>query len=256
MRKQIEIPTKCPSCSTNLELVNAQLFCRNIMCSARARKNVEYFAKTIGIKGLGPSTIEKLNIQHYIELYGYTEEYLVSSLGSSLVGSKIYQEIQRSKSANFCTIITAFGISRVGKTVAQKLSVISSIKDITKEKCMELGLGEVASTNLMDFLQSEFKDIEEYLPFPQLYNNVEVASKPLAKKLICITGKLQSFKTKKEAAEVLESLGYEVIEKMNKSVQILVDEEDRNSLSRQKAEKMGIQIISNLLTFIEEEKNT
>ena len=64
MRKQIEIPTKCPSCDTSLELVNAQLFCRNIMCSARARKNVEYFAKTIGIKGLGPSTIEKLNIQH------------------------------------------------------------------------------------------------------------------------------------------------------------------------------------------------
>jgi DNA ligase (NAD+) len=57
--RQIVPPTNCPACNSDLELVNDQLFCRNSLCPAQSAKKLEHFARTIKIKGLGPSTIEK-----------------------------------------------------------------------------------------------------------------------------------------------------------------------------------------------------
>lgn len=256
MRKQIEIPTNCPSCNSILELVNAQLFCRNIKCGARASKNVEHFAKVIGIKGLGPSSIEKLGIQHFIELYQLTLEEIIDSIGSEKVGNKLYDQIQNSKTAEFCTIITAFGIPRLGKTESQKLSSIRSIDDLTKERCLQVGLGEVSSNSLMNFLNTEYREIKEFLPFPQLYGNNAVSKpKVQAKGLVCITGKLKSFKSKADAKVKLESLGFSVSDNLTKSVTHLVDEENKGSTKRVKAEEMGIEVIDNLINFIEKEES-
>ena len=252
MRKQIEIPKTCPSCNSTLILINAQLFCKNIICSARSAKNIEHFAKTIGIKGLGPSTIKQLGINHYVELYGLSLQSLIEILDSEKKGNKLYEEIQRSKDADFATIIASFGIPKIGKTVASKLSTVSSILDLSKQKCMELGLGNIASDSLMDFINYEFKEIESLLPFPQLYNNVEVTNKPIVKTIVCITGKLKSFKTKTEAKSHLEAIGILVSDDVTKSINYLIDEDNKNSIKRQKAEEFGIPIVTNLLTFIEE----
>lgn len=258
MRKQIEIPTNCPSCDSVLETVNAQLFCRNILCPARAVKGLEHFAKTLSIKGLGTETIKKLGIAHYTEIYKLTEEEIVTKLKSEKIAKKLIEQIENSKGSTFCDIITAFGIPKVGKVLANKLSSIASIEDINFDKAKSLGLGDVASTNLMEFLNTEFQEIKEHLPFPQLFNNTTnivnnqaVVSK---NKTICITGKLKSFRTKEEAKEALESLGYKVVDNLTKNVDILIDEENRNSSKRVKAVEMGIRIVENILTFIEEER--
>ncbi|HEY9705061.1 MAG TPA: hypothetical protein V6C58_21660 [Allocoleopsis sp.] len=68
-RRFIEEPTCCPVCDYQLEKVNDQLFCRNLACPAQIAGKVQHFAKTLGIKGLGPKTIEKLGLQELTEIF-------------------------------------------------------------------------------------------------------------------------------------------------------------------------------------------
>jgi len=253
MRKQIEIPKNCPSCISPLELVNLQLFCRNIMCPARATKGLEHFAKVLSIKGLGPETIKKLGIAHYVEIYDLTEEILIEKLGSDKIAKKLIIQIEKSIDSEFSDIITSFGIPEVGKTTAAKLSSLTSIEEITFEKCKALGLGDVASTNIMEFINTEFQEIKHFLPFPKLFNNIPSIKVESATLVVCITGKLKSFKTKEEAKEALESRGYTVVDNLTKKVNILIDEENRNSSKRVKALEMGIKIVEDLSTLIKEE---
>ena len=69
-----------------LELVNDLLFCYNKSCPAQWDKKLEGFTSTLKIKGFGPSTINKLQIQDYSEIYQLTVEDIQSRLGSEKVG--------------------------------------------------------------------------------------------------------------------------------------------------------------------------
>lgn len=249
---RIQIPKNCPVCDYPLETVNEQLFCRNTACGARLDKQIEHFAKTLGIKGLGEKTVQKLNLADITELFYLDRDQLVEDLGSAKVADKLIQEIESSKSADLATVIHAFGIQLIGGTASAKIcSVVNHIDDITEEKCKEAGLGEKATANLLAWLNTEFEELRQFLPFS--FNSSKTTSSVNTNgKTICITGKLSSFKTKSEAYKVLESAGYKVVETVNKSLQFLVDEENKGSSKRKKAEELGITIISNLESFIKE----
>ena len=97
MTTTIEIPDVCPSCGTSLKLKNDQLFCNNDSCPAKNSKIVEGFAKTLRIKGLGPKTIEKLNLEYIDDIYMLTEERIKEKLGSEKIASKLINEIELSQ---------------------------------------------------------------------------------------------------------------------------------------------------------------
>ena len=92
MTTTIEIPDVCPSCGTSLKLKNDQLFCNNDSCPAKNSKIVEGFAKTLRIKGLGPKTIEKLNLEYIDDIYMLTEERIKEKLGSEKIAEKLINE--------------------------------------------------------------------------------------------------------------------------------------------------------------------
>lgn len=247
---RIEIPKTCPACDFPLEMVNEQLFCRNTACSARLDKQIEHFAKTLGIKGLGSKTIEKLQLADITELYYLDLDDLIELLGSEKVALKLIEEINISRNASLQSVIASFGIPLIGNTASEKVcKVIESIDDITVEKCKEAGLGDKATANLINWLQNEFTEMREFLPF-SFKTAKETASN--TKGNVCITGKLKSYKTKAEAYKVLEEAGYRVVESVTKTTMYLVDEEDKHSSKRKKAEELGITIISNLISFIKE----
>ena len=73
MLKKILPPTECPSCGGDLTSVNDLFYCYSSNCSAQKQKKIEHFAKTLKIKGLGPATIEKLEIDDFDQVYLYDE---------------------------------------------------------------------------------------------------------------------------------------------------------------------------------------
>lgn len=247
----IEIPTHCPCCSTKLELVKDQLFCRNPSCSAQLGKKLEHFAKVLGIKGLGPKTLERLQLNDLAEIFYLDVEDLTEALGSRKIAEKLLEEVEKAKTAELHVVLASFSIPLIGETASKKIcAVISHIDEITEESCKKAGLGEKATNNLLTWLNTEFTEIREFLPFNYSVTNTRNISGNTGE-TVCITGKLTSFKTKSEAHNALEKAGYAPVDSVTKGLNYLVDEANDNSSKRKKAEQYGITIITNLQTFLQ-----
>lgn len=241
----IQIPTDCPCCDYPLELVNAQLFCRNLACSAQLSKKIEHFCRTLSIKGLGPKTVEKLNLADITEIFWLEESDLVDALGSDRLAEKLLLEISKATKADLATVLTSFAIPLVGNTASTKIcSVVNHISEITEETCKAAGLGAKVTENLLTWLSTDFLEIEEFLPFDFRSRNAETTNTDSL--TVCITGKLSSYKTKSEATKVLVAAGFKVVETVTRTLNYLVDEDNKSSTKRKKAEEYGITIITNL----------
>jgi DNA ligase (NAD+) len=246
--RAIKAPSVCPSCGFILEWKNDLLYCLNADCYAKNSKRIEHWAKSLKIKGLGPATIEKLNLQSIEQIYELDLVTIVEALGSDLVGRKLFEEIQTSASASLESVLPAFGIPLIGETATAKLcKVISNINELSEAACKEAGLGPIATKNLMNWWQIAKNNIDNY-PFSfsvQKQSKIEVI-----KGTICISGKLSSFKTKAEAAAALKDRGYIVKDSLTKDVTILVNESGIESAKTKKAKESGVTVITNLKLFL------
>jgi len=207
-------PTECPSCNYPLEKVRDQLFCRNTACPAQLSKKIEHFAKTLGIKGLGPKTVEKLQLQELTELF-YLDPEEVSKVLGVKIATKLLDEIKRAEGANLATVLESFSIPLFGNTAAKKLcTIISSIEEISHETCKKAGLGDKVTQNLLNWLETEYNELKEFLPFT-FSSEIKIADANA--KTVCITGKLKSFKKKADATELLAAAGYTLVDSVTKS---------------------------------------
>lgn len=252
--QQIQIPTDCPCCGSFLEQVNDQLFCRNSECPAQLGKKLEQFCKVLKIKGLGPKSLQKLALADIVELFYLELQDLEAALGSEKLASKLLVEINNARDADLATVLAAMSIPLVGETASSKIaSQVSHIDEITAETCKSAGLGDKVTQNLLNWLNIEFKEMREFLPFSFKSSNKVVFNADAPS--ICITGKLKSFKTKTEASAKLADAGYRVVESVTKTTKYLVDEDDKGSAKRKKADEYGVTIINNLIDFLKENKH-
>jgi DNA ligase (NAD+) len=251
---KIEIPTNCPCCQYTLEFVNDQLFCRNTACSAQLNKKLEHFTKALSIKGFGPRTVEKLNLADITEIFYMDRNDVIEALGSEKVADKLLDEINRAKGADLATVLSSFSIPLVGETASNKIaSVVSSISEITQETCKQAGLGEKVTANLLNWIDTEYLEIKDFLPFS--FKSSKVLTVNADAKRVCITGKLKSFKKKADAEYSLTAAGFILVDSVTKTTDYLVDEEGKMSSKREKAVKYGITIITDLNDLLKETKN-
>ena len=245
----IQPPSTCPSCNSSLEEVNNLFYCRNEHCGEKVYKLIEHFAKTVKIKGLGPATIKKLKLESINDLYWLTVNELKARLDSRVLALKLFNEIQNSRNAPLNVILPAFSIPLIGKTASEKLAKeFNDIEDIYYERCRVAGLGEKAAKNLINWMNTGFFDVAE-LPFSWKFEKTEETT---THGVVCISGKLTSFKNKAEAQNRLEELGYVVKSSLTKDVTFLVNESGIEYAKTKKARESGVQIITNLLDFIGE----
>ena len=253
MTTTIEIPEVCPSCGTSLELRNEQLFCNEPSCPAKNSKIVEGFSKTLRIKGLGPKTIEKLDLEYIEDIYMLTEEHITQKLGSEKIASKLINEIELSKNANLQELLPAFAIPLFGSTASQKLcATIIHVEEITEKRCSEAGLGPKVTANICSWLETEYKSRYQRLPFTwkaDIFEGVPVVD---INEVVCITGRLKSVKTKAEAKRLLEQYGYRIKDTLTKDVTILLNESGIASAKTKSAESKEIRIVTNLKQLIGE----
>ena len=239
-------PTNCPICSTILEWEKDQLFCYNPHCSGKTTKRIEHFAKTLRIKGLGPRTVEKLKISNFYDLYELPLEMMIDALQSEKLAVKLHREINASKRVDLVDLLPAFSIKLIGTTASQKIcEKVNSLLELNEKICSEAGLGPKATENLLDWFYEEFTDGYDRLPF-SWKTTVQKRTETETKGIVCITGKLKSYKTKAAATKVLEKMGYLVKNSLTKDVTILVNEGGVDSAKTQAARERGVQIITNL----------
>ena len=239
--KKVMILSKCPSCGVELERVKDQLFCRNTNCGATQSKRVLHFIKTMKIKGLGEKTIEKLGIDNIEDVYNLTKELLIDIMGEKL-GEKLYLEIEVSKQTNLEKILPAFSISLIGKTAATKIyDVVNKMEEITFDICKNAGLGDKAATSLTTWLTNdypEFKDLP--LQFIARANSTVTKSRNIK---VCITGKLNDYSSRELASSFLKSKGITVVTGVSKTLDYLINEDNKPSSKLSKANTYSIPII-------------
>ena len=245
----IKAPEVCHTCGFKLVWETDLLYCRNKTCSAQLNKKIEHFAKTLKIKGLGPKTIEKLDLGNLHEIYLLDEKWIASALGSEKLAKSLMEQINLSKAMPLNMVLPAFSIPLIGSSATEKLSkVINKIYELTEDKCKEAGLGPTATENLMLWYETEFCDNLHRLPFNFKFE--EVVRIKVGTEIVCISGKLSSFKTKAEATAALVAKGYHVNPNLTRNVDILVNESGIESAKTKKARESGITIVTNLSEFL------
>lgn len=226
------------------------LYCKNPSCHAKVGKTIEHFAKTLKIKGLGPATIQKLGLNDVADIYLLSEEEIADRLSSEVLAEKLFYEIENSRSAPLNMLLPAFGIPLVGRSAAEKLSTTcETIFDIDETVCRRAGLGPKATENLLTWLEDVFpsyQGLELNFAFKTTKKDVETLG------TVCISGKLKSYKTKAEAAKVLEEAGYKVKSSVTKEVTILVNESGIESAKTKRARESGVTIVNDLKAFLGE----
>jgi NAD-dependent DNA ligase len=167
------------------------------------------------------------------------------------LAEKLYAEIKNSKAAPLNTVLAGFSIPLIGRTASDKLSkVIRNITEINESSCKQAGLGPKATENLLEWLKKDFYSFYDgSLPFNYEF---EAPARKEQIGLVCISGKLKSFKTKAQATEALERKGYVVKSSLTKDVTILINESGVESAKTTKARESGVTIIENLLDLIGE----
>jgi DNA ligase (NAD+) len=250
--KKVKIITECPSCSYQLTRVKDQLFCKNNECLATQGKKVLHFLKAMKIKGLGEKTVEKLCIESIHDIYNMEEVFIKNTIGDKL-GDKLVIEIQQSKQTNLEKVLTAFSIPLIGSTAAKKLNkVVSEIDNITFEICKEVGLGDKAAQSLIDWIVSIYPKYKD-LPLDLEANSTSESQTNKINTKVCITGKLEDYRSRELASSYLESKGITIVSGVSKTLDYLVCEDNKPSSKLSKANSYGIPIISikNLIEEIE-----
>lgn len=239
----LNIPTQCPVCESTLERVNDQLFCRNDNCDAKSNKKILHFIKTMKIKGLGPATFNKLELESINELYDLSLEELTSVLGEK-IGTKIYTEITTSKTAPLAIFIQAFGIPLIGNSATTKLANhTDSLWNIDEEVCANAGLGKVATNNLLQWINKNEIYYSDLPVTPIVNQTEEVKTKELFK--VAVTGKLNDFSSRNKAKDFLANKGITVVSSVTKNVKYLIcDQVGSSSSSSTKATALNIPIIT------------
>ena len=245
----IKAPVFCPSCEYTLVWRDAILYCENESCSAKLNKKIEHFAKTIKIKGLGPKTVEKLDLGNFHEIYLLDEEWIASALGSEKLAKSLMEQIELSKTVPLNILLPAFSIPLIGKSATEKLSkVISTLYELTEDKCKEAGIVPKATESLMLWHGYEFTENLYHLPFDFKFEKVTRIK--VGAEIVCISGKLSSFKTKAQATDALVAKGYYVKTNLTGNVDILINESGIESAKTKKARESGITIVTNLSEFL------
>jgi len=221
-----------------LQMVGPRLYCIDDSQHDTV-KLLEYFIKTIDIKGLGPASVTKMQLKHPIDLY---QSHDWSKLGAN--GIKIQDEINRSKAKLYEMVLASLGIPGVGKSMAKKIvQHIPSFNRLREIETVHIaGIGPKRIEQILAWL-----DINEEwvikLPLQLKQNqSIDFVLNSAEIKNVCITGKLDM--TRSELALLLEGKGFSVTNTVTKDCYALISGDDVTSSKYKKAKKQDTKIIN------------
>ena len=247
--KEIFAPTNCPSCEEPLEWEKDLLYCRNPECGSQVAKKIENFAKVLKIKGLGKATIEKLELRSINDIYELSLDEVKKVIGEKLATKLIAEIVKTAYSVSLNDLLPAFSIPLIGKTATNKLCLVAeTISDITEETCKEAGLGPKATESLIDWYNNTF--IEDKLCDLPFHFKSAPKQDTQPRSMVCISGRLSSFKSKAEAEKELLRNGYSTKDSVTSNVTYLINESGIESAKTKKARDLGIPIINNIKKLI------
>ena len=254
--REVQKPTVCPACASELKEVGAHLFCPNRLCVPRIVAKLDHYASknAMNIDGFSESTAEQLvarkNITDFSGLYRLTEDDLAQLEGfKSKKIRNLLTAIEKSKTPTMDAFIYAIGVEGVGRVAAKDLAVqfknMQNLQSATFDDLIGLeNIGEITANAILEY----FKDENNLLELAELEKagvapvwSEEVKEGIFSGESVVLTGTLSGFK-RSEAQKLIEERGGVCQSSVTaKTTLVLAGEEAGSKL--EKAKKLGIKII-------------
>ncbi len=173
-------PQHCPVCEADIEELKgaAARRCPNLACPAQLKRRLRHFAsaRAVGIRGLGPATIDALVdagvLRSIADLYALRPEEIVASTRlREASAERLVAAIAESRGVELSRVVHGLGLPGVGavmaKDVAEYFGSLAAIATATEEQLRNVdGLGAAGAKELAVYLrrqdvQRELRELHE-----------------------------------------------------------------------------------------------
>ena len=268
----IEKPTHCPYCHSELIEGNVHIICPNsISCTPQLLARMEHYASrnAMDIEGLSEKTIAQLiaelDIKEIYDIYDLKYEDLINleRFGPKKT-QNLLDAIENSKNRDLSAFIYAIGIPNVGertaRDLANKFKSFEKLREASVEELVEIeDIGEITGENIVEFFHDEniVESIEILLSKGiKLINPKENSDSKQKLEGInfVITGTIDGY-NRDDIKKMLEDNGANVRTSVSKNTNYVLAGEKAGS-KKDKAIKLGVEIYEEdkLNEFLEELK--
>lgn len=261
---QTQYITNCPECQTQLirKEGEAQHYCPNYYgCPPQITGRIQHFIsrKAMDIEGLGGETVELLYkqglVKNYADLYELKKEQIIPlERMAEKSAENLVLGIENSKQIPFERVLFALGIRFVGETVAKKLAKhYKSIDALRNATTMELvmvdEIGEKIAESVIEFFSKEdnLEIIERLKSYGVQLRISEEELQGLTDKLqgktFVVSGVFEKV-SREELKKLIENNGGKVSGSISAKTSFVVAGENMGPSKKEKAESLGVPIIS------------
>jgi DNA ligase (NAD+) len=255
---------KCPECGSKLVRTEgeAAFYCPNVNgCPPQITGRIEHFIqrKAMDIESLGERTIHQLYslglVKSPADLYDLKKPDVLQLEGfKEKSATNLLDGIENSKKTPFENVLFAIGIRYVGKTVAEKLAryfkTIDKISTATFEELRSAPeVGEKIAQSVYDFFRNteNLNEIERLklagLNFTSDAKEPEKESDILTNKSFVISGTFVNYE-RDQLQDLIVKNGGRILSGVSGKLDYLVAGDNMGPSKREKAEKLGVKIIS------------
>ena len=260
-KAEVDIPSNCPSCDSNLIWDSDFLMCPNInSCPDQIVGKMIYFFKILANNdGFGQATIQKLydhEIRKVSDIYELSVDQLIEMGFGEKTSSNLIDQLNRSRQESIedWRFLAAFGVQRLGMGNCENL-----LKNYSIEEIFELSAEDIA--NIDGFAELTAEQIFEGLAsikgqYQILINNgFELEQTPLINELDLIVSPFQNKKIvftgamshpRSELEKQAKMLGINVAKSVSSKTDFLIIGENVGQSKMNDAKKHNIEILTEL----------
>ncbi|WP_040984781.1 NAD-dependent DNA ligase LigA [Oceanobacillus jeddahense] len=262
--KEFHMPKECPDCGNELVRLEGEvaLRCINPSCPAQLMEGLIHFVSrnAMNIDGLGEKVIIQLfreDLVHTIaDLYRLQKEDLLNleRMGEKSV-TNLLNAIETSKENSLERLLFGLGIRFIGSKAAQTLAMefetMEQLQNANFDEIVAIEeIGEKMADSIVRYFEEEkvtqllkeLKALGVNMSYTGQKKSEMTTDSLFSGKTIVLTGKMEQY-TRKEAKELIESLGGTVTGSVSKKTDIVIAGADAGS-KLEKAEKLDIEVWS------------
>ena len=259
----VQFITRCPECGTPLVRIEGEAvhYCPNDAgCPPQIKGRIEHFIsrRAMNIDSLGPETVDDYYRQGLIhniaDLYTIDVQQINGDGSREKSARKIVGSIEASKQVPFERVVFALGIRFVGGTSARLLARhfknIDALMSATIEELQDVeGIGEVMARSVKNYFQNPqnlaiVERLRQYgLQMSLSEEQMSASSDLLAGKSIVISGVFEHH-SRDEYKQIIEQNGGKNVGSISGKTSFILAGDNMGPSKLQKAEKLGIPIVS------------
>ncbi len=251
----IQRPTNCPKCDSELLDEGILIKCQNLDCPSIVTNSIIYFASKscMNIDGLGNKIVELLVqkgiIKDILDLYYLKYEDLENLEGfKEKKINNLLNAINNTKNSELFRVINALAIEHIGEVASKQICLEFGEKtlDVTFDELVALdGIGEQMAKSFVEFMKVNRELVHKLIEIiqPTIEKKVEVAENPFKGKTVVLTGTMS--KSRGIIKKELESLGAKVSSSVSKKTDYLIYGEDAGS-KYDKAVDLGVNTLNEI----------